>query len=454
MLHRVRLSFLCRPRFSTFASARRPVDHAAPVGSAKLFADAAREEEESDSAVPRRIHERLEEPNWTGDERIEDTVLRMLVDKYKPLRTGTIQTAEQKLRKSPPRVQEYHPDAPSITPATRPVASTPPPGGSWASVPLLPPGPPDHRPWHTEFKVPDHATSSVRLARFPLPSHSPRATHLGDIEQTRKTEKELNKKLGRLARARDSTLDYRLGLGPHANRTGGSPRVNPVNMKGWTSLIEDRIEQARRAGLFASVKGRGKPIVRAPEESNPFIAREEFLVNRIVKRNGAAPPWVQLQAELDASLHTFRHLLLDGWTRHAVRALTLHGVPGAGADAASRAFRDPAWATREASYHAAALTEVNDRVRKYNAMAPYAVRRPLYALEAELAGVYARAEEEVARAVAERARGRDSALRGRGDKNNKNAVSEGLDWSWMRRLWGRMLTLVRRLAKLMRVGTR
>ena len=31
-------------------------------------------------------------------------------------------------------------------------------------------------------------------------------------------------------------------------------------------------------------------------ERNPFIAREEFLMNRIVQRNGAAPPWVELQA--------------------------------------------------------------------------------------------------------------------------------------------------------------
>ncbi len=33
----------------------------------------------------------------------------------------------------------------------------------------------------------------------------------------------------------------------------------------------------------------------AVEERNPFIAREEFLMNRIVQRNGAAPPWVDLQ---------------------------------------------------------------------------------------------------------------------------------------------------------------
>jgi hypothetical protein len=158
----------------------------------------------------------------------------MLVDKYKPLRTGTIQTAEQKLRKSPPRVQEYHPDTPSPSPV-----NSPPPGSSWADVPLLA-GSADHRPWHTEFKVPEHAKSSIKFGHFPLPSHTARATHTGDLEQSRKTEKEFNKTLGRIIGARESTLDYRLGLGPHAKRTG--PRVNPVNMKGWTSLIEDRIE--------------------------------------------------------------------------------------------------------------------------------------------------------------------------------------------------------------------
>lgn len=169
----------------------------------------------------------------------------MLVDKYKPLRTGTIQTAEQKLRKSPPRVAEYHLDAPPVNPAPAPppmaTSSVPPPDGSWASVPLLPPGPPDHRPWHTEFKVPTHAAASIRFARFPLPSHTPRPREVADLEQTRKTEKELNKKLGRLTRARESTLDYRLGLGKRSANAGPS-RVNAVNMKGWTSLIEDKIE--------------------------------------------------------------------------------------------------------------------------------------------------------------------------------------------------------------------
>ncbi|KAJ7475194.1 hypothetical protein B0H11DRAFT_1728040 [Mycena galericulata] len=445
LVSRARIS-LCRPRFSTSAALSRP---SGPTGSAKLFADAAQEEADESPVHRLQVHERPEEPNWTGDERIEDTVLRMLVDKYKPLRTGKMQTAEQKLRKSPPNIPQYHPDAPSITPAPSPVTSwsTHSPGDSWASVPLLPPGPPDHRPWHTEFKVPDHAKTSIRFARFPLPAHTPCAGQSSDLEQTRKTEKELNKKLGRLNRARESTLDYRLGLG---KRTHNSPRVNPVSVKGWTSLIEDKIEQARRAGLFTTVKGRGKPIVRAPEESNPFIAREEFFMNRIVKRNGAAPPWVQLQEDLEVSLHTFRHLLLDGWTRYAVRALTLNGL-GAAGDA--KTFRDPAWAAREATYHAAALAEVNERVRRYNALAPYAVRRPLHDLETELAGVYARGAEDVARGVAERARVREMKAGEREPHGAQRDTGGGVDWAWVRvrELLGNVL---RWLARLVRVGTR
>ncbi|KAJ7334740.1 hypothetical protein DFH08DRAFT_784815 [Mycena albidolilacea] len=447
MLHRLTLQ--CRSfktTFSTCAVLLRP-RNGALTGSAKLFADAAKEEAESEATGPQRVPTKPDDLNWTGDERLEDTVLRMLVDKYKPLRTGTIQTAEQKLRKSPARVQEYHPD-PSPTPSPSPV-NGPSPGSSWADVPLLA-GSADHRPWHTEFKVPEHAKSSIKFGHFPLPSHTARATHTGDLEQSRKTEKEFNKTLGRIIGARESTLDYRLGLGPHAKRTG--PRVNPVNMKGWTSLIEDRIEQARRAGFFASVKGRGKPITRAPEESNPFIGREEFLMNRIVRRNGAAPPWVQLQAELDAALATFRALLHAGWTRHAVRAITLHGVRAGEDDAALRGFRDPAWARREAAYHATALAEVNERVRQYNALAPYAVRRPLYVLEAELAGTYDRAGEDVARAVAERAAKEN--LRAAVDGHPDRRPAGRYDWSWLRRVGEVLLAVGRRLARPVRLGTR
>lgn len=146
-------------------------------------------------------------------------------------------------------------------------------------------------------------------------------------------------------------------------------------------------------------------------------------------------------------MHTFRLLLLDGWTRHAVRALTTRGSLGGTADSA-KAFRDPAWAAREASYHAAALTEVNQCVRRYNALAPYPVRRPLYTLEEELAGVYARGEENVARAMAERISAREA------DKQVPSGAARdeapGLEWAWMRVLGDLLADIMRRLARMLR----
>ena len=41
------------------------------------------------------------------------------------------------------------------------------------------------------------------------------------------------------------------------------------------------------------------------DEKNPFVGREEFLMNRIVQRNGAVPPWIELQAGKPRSTPVF-----------------------------------------------------------------------------------------------------------------------------------------------------
>ncbi|EEB97550.1 hypothetical protein MPER_03107, partial [Moniliophthora perniciosa FA553] len=207
----------------------------------------------------------------------------MLVDKYKPLRSGSIQTAEEKLKSTPPRIGHVGLSSAPIQPSRT---------GSWANEPLLPSSE-SHRPWHTEYKVPSHVVSSIKLANIPPPV-APRKHANPQDDRARRQEREVLKRTeqaGRLGRARESTLDYKLGL-----KGSGGGRPNPVSLKGWASFIEDRIERARSAGAFNNVQGRGKPLVRTVEESNPFIAREEFLMNRIIQKNGAAPPWVELQA--------------------------------------------------------------------------------------------------------------------------------------------------------------
>ncbi|THG93654.1 hypothetical protein EW145_g8319 [Phellinidium pouzarii] len=210
-------------------------------------------------------------------------------------------------------------------------------------------------------------------------------------------------------------LDYRLGLrggaGAGAGVDGMQRRPMPVGMKGWANLIEERIERARREGHFKTLRGRGKPLVRETAESNPFIAREEFLMNRIVQKNNAAPPWVELQTELEAAVSSFRAVLQESWTRRAIRMLTLNRratslrtltVADAGA------LRDPEWEAREASYQDAAIAEVNSLVRRYNGVAPYAVRRPLHLRDKELERAYRESAEKIVKGVQERLR--DGAL--------------------------------------------
>jgi len=210
----------------------------------------------------------------------------------------------------------------------------------------------------------------------------------------------------RLTRAKESTLDYRMGIRKASKAddkaSGVQRRPNPVALKGWTSLVEERIERARSEGQFRSLKGRGKPFVRRTEEQNPFIGTEEYLMNRIVQRNGAAPPWVELQTELISTITSHRAVLRESWSRRAVRMLTTQHPPAflAGLTLVdARSLRDKDWEARERSYHDTVVGEMNSLVRRYNGVAPYPVRRPYHDREAELALTYEEAAEDVLEAV-------------------------------------------------------
>ncbi|KAL0571428.1 hypothetical protein V5O48_010544 [Marasmius crinis-equi] len=429
------LSYPCSTSYRTFSVNSTLYSsspkHADTRASDKLFSDAAREESSGETIRQKSAHlaflENRDE-NWTGDESIQDAVLRMLVDKYKPLRSGTIQTAEDKMKKTPPRVAFENP---SMSSSSSTVTFQPSQTGSWASEPLLPSSE-SHRPWHTEFKVPSHVVSSVKFARIPpLPPPTVKAGSSTTDERIRRKEKEVLKRTeqaGRLGKARESTLDYRLGIKGAGSKTPSGGRPNPVSMKGWAGLVEDRIERARAAGAFKNVKGRGQPLARNVEESNPFIGREEFLMNRIVQKNGVAPPWVELQTELDDAVTTFRELLRQSWTSRAIRNLTTDHPPQLLAKftlADVKSYRDKVWEQRETSYHDRAIDEVNGLVRKYNGLAPYSVRRPYYTRSVEVMKAHEECAEDILQGVKERVRN----IAGTGNQAAVSKVSyhEGVD---------------------------
>lgn len=67
------------------------------------------------------------------------------------------------------------------------------------------------------------------------------------------------------------------------------------------------------------------------------------------------------------------------------------------------ALRDAEWEARERAYHDSAVDDLNALVRKYNGLAPYAVRRPYYTRTAELEKAYKDSGEDILRGIAEMA---------------------------------------------------
>ncbi len=271
------------------------------TASAKLFEDASSPAElaEEGRLAARREHLELvmgvgrqQGENWTGDESLQDAVLRMLVDKYRPTRDVArgIKTADEKLKANPPLVNgglieeivdEDGEGSRIIRTNTIP-----------REPPILP-GIKGHEPWMTTFKTPSFAKSpQIKVMRLP-PLGPP-----SERSSTTKTEGESKAKMdrGKMKRVKEATrienakermLDYRYGTGGSA----GGIAPNPTTMRGWQSLIDDRIEvshlplrreptliveqKSRVKGEFNSLKGHGKPLTVEIEAKNPFISREE-----------------------------------------------------------------------------------------------------------------------------------------------------------------------------------
>lgn len=241
-----------------------PVPSTAPEGQAasdKLFADALREEEEEPRSASRsmsRVQQlasqaQLGHENWTGDEEIKDAVLRMLVDKYKPLRSRGIQSAEEKMKKggvpdvgrragldeSTASLTEAIITGSSSTAWKPPLEPT---TGSWANEPLLPSNP-SHKPWDTKYSVPWHREAAIKTGNNQ--PKKPKLSETEDANQKKRDREAMRRQMmaGRLTSAREATLDYKLGIKRGLDEQGArSARPNPSTMKGWGGYVEDKIE--------------------------------------------------------------------------------------------------------------------------------------------------------------------------------------------------------------------
>lgn len=416
------------------------------TGADKLLADALALEAEEERILDlrRRAPDPTEVP-WTGEERIQDTVLRMVMDKYKPLRLDPT-SADEKIKAG---IQQ--PSSPDEVPDSLEAFGIISTGGEGVEGEheggRKLPKTPDAKPWRAVYVRPAHLlgagaeeSPSIHYGQFlkassslkggssevraklkaaginlsALPTDDPKA-----MSQLRAGLKQAERR-GKLLRARDSVLDYTLARhsslphspseeqelkGDEKSDTSRNLQLQLGHAQGWDSVVEKRIKAALDSGAFKENKFRGKPLKRDIEEKNPFLAREEYFMNRIVKRQGAAPPWVELNMELEAELASWRGRVEDAWIRRASRMITTSSHLSAGLEPLpkgrrgledmARRYRDPEWVEREGSYHGIEVKRLNELVRRHNHLAPFTARKGLLRVDLELGAMYARAEEKL-----------------------------------------------------------
>lgn len=253
----------------------------------------------------------------------------------------------------------------------------------------------DSSPWNGEENIKD-ATLRMLIDSTP-PLRSP--GHKKQIQQPVVTvphwekQKQKPQPTGeKIIKVKDKVFDYQSKGKTSDRKTTDRPR--PVSMAGYRSLIEERIENARNQGHFTRLEGRGKPFGYDVHDSNPFLDRSERLMNRIVKRQGAAPPWVEAQQDVEMEQMRFRSQLREDWLRHALRTLSSGRITQHSVDTVHQ-WRDYDWQRNQEGFHVAYIKQINNKIRSYNIMAPHTVRRGYLLVDKELEMAYSAAVDEL-----------------------------------------------------------
>jgi hypothetical protein len=137
-----------------------------------------------------------------------------------------------------------------------------------------------------------------------------------------------------------------------AKRTAPKRRALPEGdlepLDQWDELINNRIEEAMKAGAFDNLPGKGKPL-RLNE--NPNEPSDMQMAHKILKNNDLTPPWIADRKAILAEIETIRGEMRRQWDR------VQSGADGAdGAAEWQRVI--PLWETR--------IGDLNRRIRDLN----------------------------------------------------------------------------------------
>lgn len=157
----------------------------------------------------------------------------------------------------------------------------------------------------------------------------------------------------------------------HTRRVRHGPHVFAFH------LIDTLLQHDARIDVEVQrVFGRGQGAVGA------HVSKEDFMLNRMMKEQGAAPTWIFERKDINAAVVDLIDDLTDAWESAKHRT----GLPPGDERATQQALVAPAWKGRVQ----AAVGEVdaiNKRIRDYNLSCPAPCSRMIVRLERELGRV-------------------------------------------------------------------
>ncbi len=72
--------------------------------------------------------------------------------------------------------------------------------------------------------------------------------------------------------------------------------------------VNKQIEEAMERGEFTNLPGEGKPLKL---DTNPFLTPQARMANRLLKENGFAPRWVELEKEIKQGKAQLERVLIN-----------------------------------------------------------------------------------------------------------------------------------------------
>ncbi|KAI8079555.1 uncharacterized protein B0P05DRAFT_587016 [Gilbertella persicaria] len=198
-------------------------------------------------------------------------------------------------------------------------------------------------------------------------------------KQMERQEKQRQRKQQRITNAKDAAFDYAMDRKYDAKEKEATKEpLIPRNINEWVFLTDQKIRAAQTQGVFDHLPGRGKPIPQDPWIHNPFVDRTEYFLNRIIQRNGAAPPWIVMQQEVNAEIHRLRSQWLSAMKRCQDEIREQHTL-------LTKARLVKKFEKIEKSFFEKEVERINARLKSYNVICPMSVRKQLLEFDKELA---------------------------------------------------------------------